>query len=1063
MDTSNNRLSQDISKSTLDTTYLALAQDWSLWDSQQSVALQHITEVLCDSLNVARTSIWACNSDGNGFILLNLHDSVNKLHISGNELLFEDYPHYFKALNSNRIIDATDAHRDPRTAEYSDTYLTPLKIGALLDATLRKAGKLTGVLCVEHIGGQRVWSKHEQQFAISVADLLAQRLIYEEVRSQQVYYRDLCTLQQAIFDGANYSIIATQANGIIRTFNAAASRILGYSHDEMIGIQLPTLFHDADEVAARATELSAELGINIEPGFEVFVAKARRGIADEREWTYIRKDGGRFPALLSITALKNADGGISGFLGIAFDITDRVITRRALLEEQAKYQVLFDAAGDSIFLLRDDRIVECNPATLDMFGCTREQILHATPYRYSPQFQPDGNLSSDKLREKIGAAFDGELQRFEWMYIRHDGSPFGAEVVLNIISLDNEPHLLVTARDISHRKQAERELDISRQQLLLHNESLYLINELSTHLHACKCIDDIYDVTLHSLLDLSDKPKVAIYQIDEADENVLRMIKSSGFSSDAIAAGQTLSLHGSLTGHALMSGDILMNISFSDDARVDPKVKAALLKNDISAAVIIPLIYQQHMLGSINLLYQSGRNFCDVELETFRTIGKTVSISISNMRNVNELVIMAHHDSLTGLSNRALLHKYFQNNILDNKISSAALILLDLDRFKEINDTLGHHVGDKLLQQIGPRLAPLLEGHDALLSRLGGDEFTILITNEFDAAKVEHIGKAVLDNLRRPFFIDSMKLEVNVSVGVAMYPQDGGDSHALLRSADVAMYVAKRGGSAIVRYDRSCDEHTPERLALIAQLGEAIREKQLCLHYQPKVELQSGRVTGFEALVRWQHPQLGLLFPDKFIQLAEMSDAIHFLTQTVLELALAQQQQWQQAGYQYSVATNLSARNLIDSRCVDFIEALLKKYDTAPGMLELEITETALMFDPDGAIALLKRLSALGVKLAIDDFGTGYSSLSYLRKMPLDALKIDREFVMDMLTNEHDSIIVRSTIALAHNLDLMVIAEGVENDATFDKLRIMGCDIAQGYFISKPDDWSSIANWLADS
>jgi EAL domain-containing protein (putative c-di-GMP-specific phosphodiesterase class I) len=277
------------------------------------------------------------------------------------------------------------------------------------------------------------------------------------------------------------------------------------------------------------------------------------------------------------------------------------------------------------------------------------------------------------------------------------------------------------------------------------------------------------------------------------------------------------------------------------------------------------------------------------------------------------------------------------------------------------------------------------------------------------------------------------------------------------------MYVAKRGGSAIVRYDRSCDEHTPERLALIAQLGEAIREKQLCLHYQPKVELQSGRVTGFEALVRWQHPQLGLLFPDKFIQLAEMSDAIHFLTQTVLELALAQQQQWQQAGYQYSVATNLSARNLIDSRCVDFIEALLKKYDTAPGMLELEITETALMFDPDGAIALLKRLSALGVKLAIDDFGTGYSSLSYLRKMPLDALKIDREFVMDMLTNEHDSIIVRSTIALAHNLDLMVIAEGVENDATFDKLRIMGCDIAQGYFISKPDDWSSIANWLADS
>jgi diguanylate cyclase (GGDEF)-like protein len=391
-----------------------------------------------------------------------------------------------------------------------------------------------------------------------------------------------------------------------------------------------------------------------------------------------------------------------------------------------------------------------------------------------------------------------------------------------------------------------------------------------------------------------------------------------------------------------------------------------------------------------------------------------------------------------------------------------ALMLLDLDRFKEINDTLGHHIGDRLLQKVGPRLEPIMKQHNTLLCRLGGDEFTILIYDEKDEAALIDFGRQVLEELRKPFTIDSMILEIDVSIGIAVHPADGKDSHALLRSADVAMYEAKRRGGGVVRYDRAEDQHTPERLALIAELGTAIREGQLLLHYQPKLDLGSDQFTGFEALVRWQHPHMGLLFPDKFMHLAEVSDAIHYLSQEVLQQALQQQQQWLAQGYRFSVAVNLSARNLIDDRLIDFIEQQLKYYQTPPGMLELEITETALMQDPLGATDLLNRLSSLGIKVSIDDFGTGYSSLSYLRNLPIDALKIDREFVNDMLRNEADRIIVRSTIALAHNLGLKVIAEGVEDTDTIDALKKMGCDSIQGFALSKPRDWPTIEQWLQD-
>ncbi|MCW8935036.1 MAG: EAL domain-containing protein [Gammaproteobacteria bacterium] len=878
-------------------------------------------------------------------------------------------------------------------------------------------------------------------------------------KTSEIDYRELCIMQQGIFDVANYSIISTDLNGVIRSFNRAASALLGYTAEELIGKHTPALFHDPAEVRKRATNLSDELGITIEPGFEVFVAKARQGITEELEWSYINKNGSRIPVLLSVTALRGEAGDINGFLGISFDITEKIKIKRALQEEEERYRLLFEEADDSIFLTKDDRFIDCNPATLDMFGCTREQIINQTPYRYSPQNQPDGTPSQQLALEKLNAAFQGEAQFFEWRHLKHNGTPFDAEVTLNVIEISGQPHILANVRDITHRKKTERELEISRKKLLSQNESLWLINNLSDRLHGNQSFQTIIEETLDALLGVTETTHVAIYLLDENKESLI-LCANHGFDAKTLEAGKTIPLKNSLSGYALNKDEIIFSADFETDDRLDKKIRQALLAINIRSGTVVPLIHQGTIYGSINILYKIRHNFTEVEKETLYVIGNTVSQSLAYAQKINDLEFMAHHDSLTGLPNRALFHKVFKNKLKDSSYKSAALLLLDLDRFKEINDTLGHHIGDKLLQKIGPRLSQFFSNENILISRLGGDEFTVLVDNISDKQEVLKFAEKLLRCLREPIDVKSMKLEVDASIGIAMFPEDGADSHALLRSADVAMYEAKNKGGGIQIYDHVIDKHTPERLALIADLNSAIREDQLVLHYQPKVDLATNKIKGFEALVRWDHKEMGLLYPDKFIPLIEMSDSIHLLTQGVLRLALQQQQRWTEDGYSLPVAVNLSARNLIDGRCVNVLTEMLNEFNVVPGMLELEITETALMQDPETAMSLLNEISELGVNLSIDDFGTGYSSLSYLRKMPIDSLKIDREFVKDMLTNDQDAIIVSSTIALAHNLKLNVIAEGVEDHETMDRLKEMGCDLVQGYYISRPKAWPEIKVWL---
>jgi len=376
------------------------------------------------------------------------------------------------------------------------------------------------------------------------------------------------------------------------------------------------------------------------------------------------------------------------------------------------------------------------------------------------------------------------------------------------------------------------------------------------------------------------------------------------------------------------------------------------------------------------------------------------------------------------------------------------LVLLDLDRFKEVNDTFGHRYGDLLLRQLGPRMQPVMRQSDTI-ARLGGDEFALLLPNT-DAAGGVTIAQKLQAALDKPFAVEGRKLGVDASIGIAAYPEHGNDATTLLRCADVAMYVSKRGNHDYAVYSFEQDTNSPDRLTLAGELRHAIDSGLLELHYQPKVDLSTGRIQMVEALVRWPHPEQGYIPPAEFIPLTEHTGLMKPLTHWVLNEALRQLREWQDGGHDMNIAVNLSASSLQDRTLVETISVLLCLWNVDPKGLAVEITESAIMVDPDHALEVLSRLHEIGVTIALDDFGTGYSSLAYLQRLPVQCIKIDRTFVLRMTTNKNDPVIVRLITDMSHALGLEVVAEGVEDQQTLDALRAIGCDMAQGYYLGRP-------------
>lgn len=448
--------------------------------------------------------------------------------------------------------------------------------------------------------------------------------------------------------------------------------------------------------------------------------------------------------------------------------------------------------------------------------------------------------------------------------------------------------------------------------------------------------------------------------------------------------------------------------------------------------------------------------------ENFKLTGAVVTFTDISERYSYQQVLkyQAYHDSLTGLPNRSLLHEHL-DKALSVPNNQLAFMIIDLDRFKEINDSLGHRSGDILLKMIGPRLQDIL-GEDDVLSRLGGDEFAILLKTHYLVDDVVKMAKLLLTAITEPFDLEGMQIQIDASIGIAISPLHSDDGSTLMRYADVAMYHAKTNKLGYSIYNRELDSHSPRRLALFGEIRHAIDTNQFTLYYQPKIKISDKSIVGFEALLRWNHPKYGLLSPDDFIPLAELGEIINPLTFWVINQAITDRQKWCDQDCHFDVAVNVSVRNIQDMNIIDKINELIETNGMQHKHLELELTESAVMTDPVRAQETLQKINNLGIRISIDDYGTGYSSLAYLKKLPIDNLKIDKSFVLEMVNNDNDALIVRSTIKLAHNLNLKVIAEGVENQDSLDLLEIMGCDYAQGYYISKPIPADDIISWCED-
>jgi diguanylate cyclase (GGDEF)-like protein len=412
----------------------------------------------------------------------------------------------------------------------------------------------------------------------------------------------------------------------------------------------------------------------------------------------------------------------------------------------------------------------------------------------------------------------------------------------------------------------------------------------------------------------------------------------------------------------------------------------------------------------------------------------------------------ATHDALTGLPNWELMRDRLEQGLAaaSRSAGEVALLMIDLDRFKEINDTLGHSYGDKLLCQVGPRLQSVLREGDTV-ARLGGDEFAVLLPLVDGVGEAQSVAERLRAALHQPFDVNGVALDVEASVGIALSPWHGTDTEELLRNADIAMYVAKEVKAGAVVFQPEEHVTAPSRITVLGDLRRALDgTDELFLNYQPKYTLDGERIEGLEALLRWQHPTVGLIPPDEFIPVAEGTGIILALTERVLDLALTQMRGWLDAGHGVPVAVNLSTRCLLDAGLPDLVQRLLAEHRVPAALLRLEVTESAVMGDAARCMEVLQRLHDLGVRLSIDDFGTGYSSMAYLRRLPVDELKIDRSFVLGMTTTQQDAVLVRTAIDLGHNLGLTVVAEGVEGAEHVTALRALGCDIAQGYHYARP-------------
>ncbi|HEB99749.1 MAG TPA: EAL domain-containing protein [Thiotrichales bacterium] len=632
---------------------------------------------------------------------------------------------------------------------------------------------------------------------------------------------------------------------------------------------------------------------------------------------------------------------------------------------------------------------------------------------------------------------------------------------------------------------AEAHIAALEQELEQREYEIELLKETATAVSSELNLDRVFQLIADRALKLIDAETLLIPILNpECDEYTYRA--GAGRDVDEIV-GETLPLDFGVCGwvwrnrRAWWRG-VLDELSEEERNRWE---------KEAGTLILVPLVGREHFLGGIaGINKRGGGDFTRRDLNLLSLFASQAAIAIENamavrrledarliaetyqreLRQVNsrlsaanqELEYLSLYDPLTALPNRSLFRDRLNQALQESQRidSSLAVMVLDLDRFQDINDALGHDVGDQLLKQVSVRFAAELS-HQDTLGRLGGDEFAVLLPNA-DAERVERLARALAQALENPFEIEGQELAVTASMGISLYPDHGQDSTDLMKHADTAMYVAKREHSGFSIFDPESEQDSAGRLGLVGDLRTALTREEFELHYQPKLDLKHRRIVGMEALARWQHRRRGFVPPDIFIPVLEQTGMIREFNYWALEAALRQCAAWREQGWNLKVAVNLPVTSLLEADFIDELEKIIVRVGVRDGLI-LEITENLFLSDYDRLTGILQELLERGVTFSIDDFGTGHSSLSRLRRLPVDELKIDRSFVMDMERNPDDATIVRSTIDLAHNLGRTVVAEGVENESIMWELARLGCDLVQGYHISKPLAAAELESFLRKS
>jgi diguanylate cyclase (GGDEF)-like protein/PAS domain S-box-containing protein len=687
------------------------------------------------------------------------------------------------------------------------------------------------------------------------------------------------------------------------------------------------------------------------------------------------------------------DGATRQILCTQVDITARKADEHQLLRAGANFRLLFERSGDAMVLLDAAGIVDANPAAVRLFHCAgKEQLLGRSLLELSPPQQPSGE-SSCVLDAALGARALSDGQSYEWLYHTCGGAPFWAEVLLTSVALDHERLSYAVIRDISLRKSTERTLTMAAQVFENCRDAILITDS------ACRVV-----------------------AVNQAFTDI------TGFApADVIGAEP-------------------------------PGLRAGVHDAHFYQQIWDHVAAHDHWEGEVLSVRRNGQEFpVWVALTAIREAGSRIANYMAILSDITDRKLveehtrhLAEHDFLTDLPNRVLFLDRLHQALAAarRQQTRVALMFLDLDRFKGINDRYGHQAGDAVLKEVAARVTRCVRGVDTV-SRQGGDEFVVILADIRGADQAAHVAGSVMHAVAQPLVVGEHEVALSVSIGISIYPGDGDDADTLLNHADVAMYHAKQQGrNSFQFFSPAMNAHVVERVQMENQLRQALANQEFVLEYQPEIDIASGRTVGVEALIRWRHPQRGLLQPHQFIPIAESTGLIVPIGEWVLRQACQQARAWRDQGFPVVVAVNLSQVQFIHHHLLRYVDDALAASGLEPRFLDLEITEGMIMNGDDGTIATVSALRRRGVQLTVDDFGTGCSSLSTLRRYQLSKLKIDRSFVDDITKDPDDAAIIPAIIAVARSLKLRVIAEGVETREQLRFLQQHGCDEYQGYYAS---------------